>query len=167
MKRHIKILGLLLIMALATVGCGVIEKDVTEGKTIDGKQVMAKVNDEYVLKGDFEEQVKQVISALEANGQDFSTTEGKKVLKDIRAKVLEAQIKDLLTLQQAKKTDVKIEETEIKDAINQLEEYHGGTEALDNYLKQLGIDRNKLQSILKDQLTMNELKGQLDRKSVV
>ena len=55
MKQYIKIAVIILIMSIAAVGCGVIEKDNTIGKVIDGKEVMAKVNDEYVLKSDFED----------------------------------------------------------------------------------------------------------------
>ena len=167
MKQYIKIAVIILIMSIAAVGCGVIEKDNTIGKVIDGKEVMAKVNDEYVLKSDFEDQVNQVVSALEANGQDFSTSEGKQALKEIQEKVLEAQITDLLILQQAKKTNINVEEAEVDEAIEQLEQYHGGADALDSYLKQLEIDRNKLKTILRDQLTMNELYMQLTNEIVV
>lgn len=159
--RYIKTIGLLLVIALAIVGCGVVEKTSAEGKVIDGQEVMAKVNDEYVLKSEFQKQVDQVKSALEANGQDFSTDDGKKVLKEIKEKVLEVLVKDKLTLQEAKKANVSLTEEELKEAINQLEQYHGGTEALENYLKQIDLTRDKFEKILEEQLIINRFKEQL------
>ena len=41
-------------------GCQNIEKVDTQGKIVDGKEVIAKVNDEYILKSDYDRQVAQV-----------------------------------------------------------------------------------------------------------
>ncbi|MDD4569391.1 MAG: peptidylprolyl isomerase [Tepidanaerobacteraceae bacterium] len=159
--KSTKVLSLLLIAIIALAGCGIIEKDETEGKVIDGKEVMAKVNDKMILKSDYDRQVNQVKSALEANGQDFSTTEGKKIFKDIKEKVLEAMISEELILQQAKDNDIVMEEGEIQQAINDLEEYHGGKEALDKYLEQQGFDRQSFEVLVEEQLTINLVKEKL------
>ena len=99
--RKLCVSVLLITMLIAAVGCQNAEK--TEGKIIDGKEVIAKVNDEYILKADFDRQVAQVKSVLEANGQDFSTVEGKKILQDIKETVLESMINDQVILWQARK----------------------------------------------------------------
>ena len=58
-------------------------------------------------------------------------------------------IKDVLALQQAEKNNIKLEENEVEQAISQLETYHGGKEALDNHLKEQGIDRENSRKSLK------------------
>jgi len=142
-------------------GCQNIEKVDTQGKIVDGKEVIAKVNDEYILKSDYDRQVAQVKSALEANGQDFSTAEGKKVLKEVKEKVLEAMITDQLILQQAKDDDVVLQEGEYEQAINDLEKYHGGKDALDTYLKQQGLNRQSFEKLVQEQLIINNFKEKL------
>jgi foldase protein PrsA len=159
--KTIKVLMVLLILVIAMTGCQNIEKVETQGKIIDDKEVIAKVNDEYILKTDYDRQVAQVKSALEANGQDFSTVEGKKVLKDVKEKVLEAMISDKLILQQAKKDNVALQEGEFEQAISDLEQYHGGKDALETYLKQQGFDRESFETLVQEQLIMNHFKEKL------
>ncbi len=159
--RTIKISILLLICAIAMAGCQNVEKVETQGKIIDGKEVIAKVNDELILKSDYDRQVLQVKSALEANGQDFATDEGKKVLKEIREKVLEAMINDQLILQQAEKDNITLSEEEFEQAISDLEQYHGGKDALDKYLEQQELDRSSFEKLVKEQLLINQFKEKL------
>ncbi len=159
--RTIKISILLLICAIAMAGCQNVEKVETQGKIIDGKEVIAKVNDELILKSDYDRQVSQVKSALEANGQDFSTDEGKKVLKEIKEKVLESMISDQLILQQAEKDNITLSEEEFEQAISDLEQYHGGKDALDKYLEQQGLDRSSFEKLVKEQLVINQFKEKL------
>ncbi|HHV17332.1 MAG TPA: peptidylprolyl isomerase [Thermoanaerobacterales bacterium] len=159
--KTIKNLILLLVLVIAMTGCQNIEKVDTQGKIVDGKEVIAKVNDEYILKSDYDRQVAQVKSALEANGQDFSTAEGKKVLKEVKEKVLEAMITDQLILQQAKDDDVVLQEGEYEQAINDLEKYHGGKDALDTYLKQQGLNRQSFEKLVQEQLIINNFKEKL------
>ncbi len=159
--KTIKNLILLLVLVIAMTGCQNIEKVDTQGKIVDGKEVIAKVNDEYILESDYDRQVAQVKSALEANGQDFSTAEGKKVLKEVKEKVLEAMITDQLILQQAKDDDVVLQEGEYEQAINDLEKYHGGKDALDTYLKQQGLNRQSFEKLVQEQLIINNFKEKL------
>ena len=159
--KTIKNLILLLVLVIAMTGCQNIEKVDTQGKIVDGKEVIAKVNDEYILKSDYDRQVAQVKSALEANGQDYSTAEGKKVLKEVKEKVLEAMITDQLILQQAKDDDVVLQEGEYEQAINDLEKYHGGKDALDTYLKQQGLNRQSFEKLVQEQLIINNFKEKL------
>lgn len=161
MKLKIKALGLAMAILIGISGCGILQKDTTEGKVIDGKEVIAVVNGENILKSDFDSQVSQVKSALEANGQNFSTDEGKKNLQEMKQKVLDSMIKDVLSLQQAKKENVTLEPNQLEEAISQLEAYHGGKDALDNYLKQQGMDRKSFEKLLQDQLIINNLEEKL------
>ncbi|MDI3481209.1 MAG: foldase protein PrsA [Tepidanaerobacteraceae bacterium] len=161
MNFKIKVISFAVAVLIGISGCGIIQKETTEGKIIDGKEVIAVVNGEKILKSDFDRQVKQVKSALEANGQDFSTDEGKKNLKEMKEKVLESMIKDVLALQQAKKQNVTLKPNQLEEAESQLEAYHGGKDALDNYLKQQGLDRKTFEKVLKDQLIINNLKEKL------
>ena len=130
MKHYFRLLAFITLISLAIAGCGLVEKQAPKAKVIDGKEVVAVVNEDYVLKSDFDMQVNQVKDALEANGQDFSSKEGQKKLEDIKQTVLDGMIKDVLALQQAEKNNIKLEENEVEQAISQLETYHGGKEAL-------------------------------------
>ena len=136
-------------------------KDETVGKIIDGKEVMAKINDEFILKSDYDRQVEQVKSALEANGQDFSTKEGKAVLKEIKEKVLEAMVSDCVILQQAEKQNINLKDGELEQAIKDIEQYHGDKEALDKYLQQQGFDRKTFETMVEEQLIINNFMEQL------
>jgi len=167
MKLKIKALGLAMAILIGISGCGILQKDTTEGKVIDGKEVIAVVNGENILKSDFDSQVSQVKSALEANGQNFSTDEGKKNLQEMKQKVLDSMIKDVLSLQQAKKENVTLEPNQLEEAISQLEAYHGGKDALDNYLKQQGMDRKSFEKLLQDQLIINNLEEKLTADVIV
>jgi foldase protein PrsA len=158
MNLKFKIAVILTAFILIISGCGLIQKESTEGKVIDGKDVVASVNEEYVLKSDFDVQADRVKTALEANGQDFSTAEGKKNLREIRGKVLDSMIRDIIALQQAKKSDVFLKEGQLEEAIVQLESYHGGKDALDNYLKNQNMDKAQFDELLKEQLIINNLK---------
>jgi len=161
MKVKIRAIGLVMAILIGISGCGIIQKDTTEGKMIDGKEVIAVVNGENILKSDFDSQVNQVKSALEANGQNFSTDDGKKNLKELKQKVLDSMIHDVISLQQAKKENVGLEPNQLEDAISQLEAYHGGKDALDSYLKQQGMDRTSFEKLLRDQLIVSNLEEKL------
>lgn len=161
MKLNVKAIGLIVAIFFGISGCGLIQKDTTEGKIIDGKQVVAMVNGEKILKSDFDAQMNQVKSALEANGQNFSTEEGKKNLQEMKKKVLDSMIKDVLALQEAKKEKISLYPNQMEQALSQLETYHGGKDALDNYLKQQNMDRNSFEKILREQLIINNLKEKL------
>ena len=157
--RKLCIWALLLVLIMAMTGCKNTEK--VEGKIVDGKEVIAKVNDEYILKSDYDRQVALVKSALEANGQDFSTAEGKKVLQAIKETVLESMIDDQVILWQAGKNNITLDDEEFNEAISQLEQYHGGKDALETYLKQQGLDRESFEAQVKDQLIINKFREKL------
>ncbi len=161
MNLKFKTVIILATLALIVSGCGLIEKDSTEGKVIDGKNVVACVNEEHVLKSDFDIQVDRVKTALEANGQDFSSAEGKKNFQEIKKKVLDSMIRDIIALQQAEKSNVSLKNGQLEETIAQLEQYHGGKDALDNYLKNQDMDRAQFTELLKEQLIINNLKEKL------
>ncbi len=162
MKNTVKTLVVLFMCAAFFIaGCQNVEKVEKQGKVIDGKEVIAKVNDEYILKSDYDYQVAQVKSALEANGQDFSKDEGKKILEEIKKQVLDAMINDKIALQQAEKEGVSLSDEEFRDAMNSLEEYHGGKDALDKYISQQGLDRDSFEKSVKEQLIINKFKDKI------
>ena len=153
---------LLFVLIIAMTGCQNIEKvEPEEGRIIDGQEVIAKVNDDLILKSDYDRQVAQVKSALEANGQDFSTSEGKKILKDVKETVLQSMINDQLILWQAKEHNITLDDEEFNEAISQLDQYHGGKDALETYLKQQGFDRQSYEAQVKDQLIISKFREEL------
>ena len=70
-------------------------------------------------------------------------------------------ITDQLILQQAKDDDVVLQEGEYEQAINDLEKYHGGKDALDTYLKQQGLNRQSFEKLVQEQLIINNFKEKL------
>lgn len=161
MKRVIVLLLLALIVITASA-CQNIEKvEPEEGRVIDGQEVIAKVNDEFILKSDYDREVANVKSVLEANGMDFSTAEGKKILREVKEKVLESMINDRLILWQAREHDISLDDEEFNEAIKQLEKYHGGKDALETYLKQQGYDRKTFEAQVREQLIINKFKEKL------
>ncbi len=161
-----KLILIILILAIAMMGCQNIEKvETPEGKSVDGIEVIGRVNDEYILKSDYDRQVTQAKSALEANGQNFSTSEGKKILKEVKEIVLESLVTDQLILQQAANKGIKLKESDFKEAISELEELYGGKDgdrgALETYLKQQGISWETFEAEVRNQLIINQLKEEL------
>jgi len=155
--KLLKSVGLMLVFVIAMTGCGIIQKETTEGKIIDGKEVIAVVNDYQILKEDFNIQVEQVKKTLEANGMNFSGKEGEKNLAEIKKTVLESMINDQLSLQQAEEKNITVTDEELKNSIKELETYYGGEEALDKYLTEQGMNRADFEDLLKDQMIINKL----------
>jgi len=155
--KLLKSVGLLLIFTLAITGCGIIQKNTTEGRIIDGKEVIAIVNDDQILKEDFNIQVEQVKKTLEANGMSFTGKEGEKNLARIKETVLESMINDQLSLQQAAKENITVTDEELNNSVKELETYYGGKEALDKYLTEQGMDRAQFEALLRDQMIISKL----------
>jgi len=161
MKRII-VLMLLAVLIVTTSACQNIERaESKEGRVIDGQEVIAKVNDEFILKSDFDREVANVKSVLEANGVDFSTAEGKKILREVKEKVLESMINDRLMLWQAREHNITLEDEEFNEAMKQLEKYHGGKDALETYLKQQGYDNKTFEAEVRNRLIINKFKEKL------
>ena len=161
MKRLIVLLLLAAIIFTASA-CQNIEKvEPKEGRIVDGQEVIAKGNDEFILKSDFDREVANVKRVLEANGLDFSTAEGKKILREVKEKVLESMINDRLILWQAREHNIALDEEEFNEAMEQLEKYHGGKDALETYLKQQGYHRDTFEEEVRDRLIINKFKEKL------
>lgn len=158
MSPKIRIVAMLFAFIMFVTGCSLIEKETIEGKVIDGKEVIATVNDEHILKSDFELQVDSVKAVLEANGQEFTSAEGKKFFQEIRKQVLDSMIRDVIALQEAEKNGITLNEEDLEQAIVQMESYHGGKEALDNFLKNQNMDRQQFKDLLKQQIIINDFR---------
>ena len=56
------------------------------------------------------------------------------------------------------KNNITLDDEEFNETIRQLEQYHGGRDALETYLKQQGFDRQSFEAQVKDQLIINKFR---------
>lgn len=157
MNIKVKLVCLILALMVTVSACGIIEKKEPEGKVIDGKEVVAKVNDKYILKSDFEDQVENSKKIYEANGYNFSDDEGAKILDQVEQQVLEGMINKEILLQKAKEQDINVTSEELEKEIKQWESKFGGKEALDKYLKEQKITLDEFKTAMKEEITISKL----------
>lgn len=157
MNIKVKLICFMLALMVALSACGVVKKEESAGKVVDGKEVVAKVNDEYILKSDFEKQLKNTKEIYEANGHNFTGQDGKNLLEEVKKEVLESMINQEVILQQAKKQNIKATDEELEEGLKQQEEMFGGKEALDKYLKEQGVSRDELKKQKEGEIIFGKL----------
>lgn len=119
MKNAKKVISALIIgmFVFSAVGCDMIEK------TPEGieKQVVAKVNDEKITKGDMDELLKQsgVISGIEQQyGTNYTTNEdAMSALKTQEDQLLDQKISEVLFLQKAKELKLQPSDSELNKEV--------------------------------------------------
>lgn len=157
MNIKAKLICFILALMVMVSACGIIEKEDVVGKIVDGKEVVAKINGEYILKSDFEDQLKDRKKMYEANGYNFTGEEGEKLLDEVKKEVLEGMVNKEILLHQAKSQDIEISSEEIDNELKQWEAKFGGKEALDKYLKEQEITLDDFKQGLKEEIIISKL----------
>jgi parvulin-like peptidyl-prolyl isomerase len=93
---------------------------------------------------------------------DFKSTDGKKLVVQIKQHALDKLASDALTAQLASQKNVKVSDKEVNDLINQLYQRYGGKDTLLKTLKQIyGWDLNDLHGVVYKQLLSKDLQTKI------
>jgi foldase protein PrsA len=93
---------------------------------------------------------------------DFNSSDGKKLVTQIKQHALDKLSSDSLTAQLASQKNVKVSNKEVTDLINQLYTRYGGKDTLLKTLKQIyGWDLNDLNGVVYKQLLAKDLQDKV------
>ncbi|MCA9354461.1 MAG: SurA N-terminal domain-containing protein [Candidatus Kaiserbacteria bacterium] len=162
-KSPVGIIAAILIVAVIILG--VLYKLEKEGRSstnifasiIESQQansVVATVNGEEIINSDLELSVRQFSQAATAQGVDTSSEEAQ---SEIRGQALDVLVNTELLKQAAEEQGISISDEEVTERLNTITEELGGTEVLEERMEELGIDPDRLQSDIKDELTIQAL----------
>lgn len=107
---------------------------------------VVKVNDEKIMKKDFDSKLNDVKTSLQSQGIDFTTEEGKTTLKSVQDGLIGMMIQGAILKQDVKKNNWDTGISQVTDKINQLKEQSGGD--LAGTLKQQGFTEEDLRNAL-------------------
>jgi parvulin-like peptidyl-prolyl isomerase len=126
-------LAIIVIFALVLGGCS-------------ANAYVVKVNDEKIMKKDFDNKLNDVKTSLQAQGIDFTTEEGKTTLQSVQEELIGMLIQGAILKQEVKKNNWDTAISQITDKINQLSTQNGGD--LASALKQQGLTEDDLRNAL-------------------
>lgn len=103
------------ILALGTTACGMIEKT-PEAKA---KQVVAKVGDEKITRGEVDERLKPYLEQFKKTyGENYETNSNAiEQIKNYKTQILDSMVQEKLLVQYAKEKNLKIDEETINKTV--------------------------------------------------
>lgn len=147
------------VMMLSFAGCNMIERTQASIQ----KEVLAKVGNEKITRGDLDKEMKSYLDTLEkkygANYQD--NAEVKDNLKEERTKQLNALVDEKVLLQKAEPLGIKLTDDEIakevENRVKMLKDSLGTEEQLNSYLSSYGYDEASFREFLKPQVIVGKV----------
>lgn len=125
---------------------------------------VAKVNGEFVWKKDYDRQFQLAKNALEMQGQDLSTEEGKRILATVRQQVLEDMINLTLIGQVAASQGVTITQKTVDAKAEETIEQGGGRKGFEQWLKETGQTEEDYKRMIHAQLITEAIGGKVAGK---
>jgi len=122
----------------------------------DESAVVAKVNDEEVLKEellDMEEQQKQ---QLAMQGMDPEGEEAEQMMQEMRPEILDNLVAISLVGQEAQDEGISVGDNEVDEYYQQFAQQAGGEEILEEQLEDAGITEEELKSDISEQLLVEQ-----------
>jgi len=147
-------LALTFIMIFATMSIPL--SSLAEEKPMPQAKVAA-VNGVVITQSDFDKGVKEIQQRLTSMGQNVNSDQ----LKEIKSDVLESLIDRELLFQESKKSNIKIEETEINAKLDSIKKQFPSIEDFKKALSRMDISEAGLTSQIKRDLAVNQL---IDKK---
>lgn len=104
MKNAKKLIGaaLISVFAVSAAGCNMISKTPAAIKA----SPVAKVNDEYITRSDFDLRMNSIIAQMKSQGIDVTSASGKQQVAQERTTLLDQMVTETLELQEAKKLKI-------------------------------------------------------------
>lgn len=122
----------------------------TELKLPEEKDVVAVINDEEVLGNVYNSVARQMESTMTAQGQDVTTPENTKMVKE---QAMEVIIGNKLILQDAAEKGHKADDAAVKERLEDLKGQFESEEAMNEALEKSGFTLEDMEEQLHDQIT--------------
>lgn len=120
----------------------------------EAKKVVAIVNSEEVTNAELKTSIEQFTQMAGSQGVDTTSPE---VQTEIREQALQVLINTTLLKQEAAAQNISVTDEEVEARLATLREQIGGEEVLAERMQSLGIDNDRLQKDVKDELTIQKL----------
>ena len=147
-----KITFLKLIFLTALLGCNAIGICYS-AEVVD--RIVAVVNDEVITQSELEESMIPFVADYRVRYVEQELSDKK--MKEAREDALNRLIEEKLILQEAKKRDIKIEEADIEERIQEVRERFSSEDEFSKAIEESGITLAKLKEKYKEQLMMRDL----------
>lgn len=115
------------------------------------EKIVAIVNNEVITQRDLEAFLNFMRVQL---SKDYSSQELDEKIAMMRSDLLDRLIEDRLILQQAKKENLKVDESRVKSKIDELKKRYNSETEFENSLKSQGLVEADLQARVRDQILM-------------
>lgn len=138
--------------------------DEPEEVAVPPADAVAMVNGEFVWKKDYDRQFQLAKNALEMQGQDLSTEEGKRILATVRQQVLEDMINLTLIRQVAASQGVTITQETVDAKAEETIEQGGGRKGFEQWLKETGQTEEDYKRMIHAQLITEAIGGKVAGK---
>ncbi|MCD7035515.1 SurA N-terminal domain-containing protein [Metabacillus sp. GX 13764] len=120
-----------------------------EKQKVDDKKTVALVNGKAILGSDYNTALSSTQMQMQQMGQDPTSDEAAKQVKD---QTIESLVGQTLLLQEADKKGYKASKTEITKQMEQLKQQYKGQDKLEAAMKQQGMDMKKLNQQMADSI---------------
>lgn len=150
---------LVILTILSLTGCNLIKKEEKIGRTIDGQEVVAIVNDEKILKSEYDKNLKDIEETLKKYyGEDaLESEEGKTTMENIKKQLLEDMINNVIIEQEAKKRGIEITEDELEKRLDELKTQFGGEQNFEEFLKEQGLSLDDVKKNVTQEMLYSQL----------
>ncbi|MDI3534399.1 MAG: foldase protein PrsA [Thermosediminibacterales bacterium] len=156
---------LVILTILSLTGCNLIKKEEKIGKTIDGQEVVAVVNDEKILKSEYDKNLQDIEEMLKKHyGEDvLESEEGKTTMENIKKQLLEDMINNVIIEQEAKKRGIEITEDELEKRLDELKTQFGGEQNFEEFLKEQGLSLDDVKKNVTQEMLYSRLLDEVTR----
>ncbi|MDK2836757.1 MAG: foldase protein PrsA [Thermosediminibacterales bacterium] len=156
---------LVILTVLSLTGCNLIKKEEKIGKTIDGQEVVAVVNDEKILKSEYDKNLQDIEEMLKKHyGEDvLESEEGKTTMENIKKQLLEDMINNVIIEQEAKKRGIEITEDELEKRLDELKTQFGGEQNFEEFLKEQGLSLDDVKKNVTQEMLYSRLLDEVTR----
>lgn len=169
MKNAKKIIGaaLISIFAVSAAGCNMISKTPAAIQ----KSPVAKVNDEYITRAQFDKRMNSVILQMKASGIDVNSTAGKQQVETQRSSLLDQMVTETLELQEAKKlkiySDTKQLQTDVDTDFKNIKAEYSTEDQFKQQLATYGYTEAGLKELIRTNRIVTKLTEEVTKKVTV
>lgn len=164
-KRNVLVQYGLMALGVVVIGLGLLFILEKEGRVstsvftpiienLRAKEAVAKVNGVEIVRGDYENSLRQLTSMYEAQGMDISTEESKKSLAE---ESLETLINGEILRQEAVKAGMTASQEKIDERYKEIETSIGGAVALAERMKEFSVSKESLLRDIENEILIQSL----------
>ena len=149
MNNWYKVTSLLLAITLAATVAGCAKKP--------GSEAVATVNGVVITREQLDKRLGKMIEVYKGQGLDFTTEQGKTMLKSLERQLLDGMVEENLLLQEAKKQAVLPSDSEIKNKVEETKKKFSSEEEFLNALKTYKMDTKEFEDWTRQNIALDTL----------